>query len=154
ANNIPLGGYREWCSAKLKGLLHRHRVAFAASCAERQFGTYTYVSRLDGRLKPDVIRRAIDSGWTFASGNSMDMNCVATLGNEVESLVPDLDDDPPPYGSLILDASAATAYLLRVCLSDQLVDAVWAGECARNAVDEWLMRKMFSATVEGEPTLY
>ena len=137
-----LKDYRGWCRAKLVPLSMRHRVAFAASCSERQFGTYVCISRDDSRLKPALIRRAIDRGWAVASGQIVITAELETVRQQIEPLIPNLDEDPPKHGSLVLDAAAAAAYLLNVCLTGSVDDAVWAGECARNAVDEWVVSSL------------
>lgn len=146
------GSYRDWCRAQLGNLSPRHLAAFAASSVERQFGTYMHVSREDSRLKPEIILRAIDCGWRFARGEQIPRRDLELLREQVELLVPNLDADPPKQGSLILDAAAAAAYLLDVCLSGRVEDAAWAGECARNAVDEWVMNSILAVPGGSAPT--
>jgi hypothetical protein len=61
----------------------------------------------------------------------------------VSQLVPDLDDnDAPQEAPLLLDVTAAAEYAVRSCLSGGVDDAVAAGQCARDAVHEWVDRTL------------
>lgn len=137
--------------AELEPLSVRHWAAFAASCAERQLGTYQFVSRVDPRLKPDVVRKAIECGWRFASGEVVSHIELNSLKSSVDQLIPDLDEDPSEFASLVLDAVGAASYLLAICLEGRVEDAVAAAECARNAVDERVL-SVIHASPDGEPT--
>jgi uncharacterized protein YjaG (DUF416 family) len=140
------GNYRDWCRTQLGNLSPRHWAAFAASCAERQFGTYTYVSKVEPGLKPQVLRDAIDRGWAHAGGKSQGHADLERLKELTDVLIPDLDESTSAYASLILDAAGAASSLLAVCLNSRVDDAVEAGECARNAVDEWVL-----TTIDANP---
>jgi hypothetical protein len=123
---------------RLAALSHRHRATFAALCAERQFATYAHVHRQDRSLQPDLLRNAIDRCWAFIRGVEVSSEELATLKETVDDLIPNLDEDMSGFASLILDAAATVSYLLSTCLTGSVQDAVYAGECARNAVDEWV----------------
>jgi hypothetical protein len=75
----------------------------------------------------------------YASGNQLVRANLEVIKDKVDALIPNLDEDGSAYGSLVLDASAAASYLLSICLGGGVEDAIWAGECARNAVDEWIL---------------
>jgi hypothetical protein len=142
--------YRGRLMRRLASLSIRHRAAFAALCAERQYGTYAYASRDDPRLQPGVLRNAIDRCWTFVRGGEVASNELADLKEAVDQLVPNLDEDMSGFANLILDATAAVSYLLNVCLTGSNEDGAFAGECARNAVDEWVIGEI-APSCEGLP---
>lgn len=131
--------YRNNIKRRLTPLPIRHRAAFAALCAERQFGTYIYTARQDSSLQPRVLRRAIDRCWEFVSGEEVSHSELESMKVAVDQLIPDLNEDMSGFASLILDAVAAVSYLLNTCLTGSIEDATAAGECARNAVDEWVI---------------
>jgi hypothetical protein len=136
---IEFADYRCRVLRRLAALSGRHRAAFAALCAERQYGTYAYVSRLDSSLRPDVLRKAIDRCWAFIRGEEISSDEWADLNEAINQLIPNLDVEyMSGYASLILDATAAVSYLLNTCITGSPQEAVFAGECARNAVDEWV----------------
>jgi len=108
-------------------------------CAERQYGTYAYVSRQDSSLQPDVLRKAIDRCWAFIRGEKVSSDELADLKEAIDQLIPNLDEDMSGFASLVLDATATVSYLLNTCLASSVEDAAFAGECARNAVDEWII---------------
>lgn len=142
--------YRSCLTSRLQCLSNRHRVAFAALCAERQFGTYVYVSREDANLRPDVLRRAIDRSWDYVLGQKVVDTEFNELTEAVELLIPDLNEDTSEFASVVLDAVATVSYLLEACATGDVSSGVFAGECARNAVDEWVMGEIAPST-EGLP---
>jgi hypothetical protein len=131
--------YRSRLKQRLTALSSRHCAVFAALCAERQFGTYDYVGRQDSSLQPDVLRKAIDRCWAFIRGEEISSDELTDLKEAIDRLIPNLDEDMSGYASLILDATATVSYLLNTCLTGSAEYAVFAGECARNAVDEWVI---------------
>jgi hypothetical protein len=131
--------YRNLMMQRLVALPIRHRAAFAALCAERQYGTYVHASRHDSRLRPGVLKKAIDRCWAFVRGEEVSTNKMAELKEAVDGLIPNLNEDRSGFASLILDATGAVSYLLGVCLTGRAEDAECAAECARNAVDEWVI---------------
>ncbi len=147
---VDLSDYRNCLDRRLAPLSVRHRAAFAALCAERQYGTYDYTSRHDPRLQPEVLRKAIDRCWIFIRGEKVSRNELEDLKEAVEPLIPNLNEDLSSFASLILDVTASVAYLLDTCLTGSTEDARAAGECARNAVDEWVEGEIAPAT-EGLP---
>jgi hypothetical protein len=153
--NIPdhptPGAYRKWCRKYLGLLTVRHWAAFAASCAARQFGTYLYVSKLETSRKPKIIQYAIALGWKYAAGEQIGRSDLENQKNQVDLLIPNLDEDSSAYSSLILDATGATSYLLDVCLNGNIDDAIFAGECALNAVDEWVLDLILAAGKNDRP---
>lgn len=142
--------YRDRLKQRLTALSSRHRAAFAALCAERQYGTYAYVSRHEPSRQPDVLRKAIDRCWAFIRGEEVSSDELIALKEAIDQLIPNLDEDMSGFASLILNATATVSYLLNTCLTGSVEDAVFAGECARNAVDEWVSG-MIAPSTEGLP---
>jgi hypothetical protein len=131
--------YIGWVAPRLARLSARHRAAFAAAAAERQYGTYQYLARKDARLRPEILREALDKVWAHAAGETIDTTILKDAQKLVEPLIPDLDDDDAPEEApLILDAASAVSYALQACLSEDPKRAEAAGLCATSTVHYWV----------------
>jgi uncharacterized protein YjaG (DUF416 family) len=136
-------GYGSWVSQQLAELQARHRAAFAAAAAERQFGTYVHFARQDPRMSPDTLRIALDTVWAYAGGEVVTVAALEEAAKEVELLIPDLADaNAMSEAILVLDAAAAVQYAVRSCLTGKTNDAMAAGQCAKDAVHEWVDRTL------------
>lgn len=134
--------YRDRLRQRLTYLSSVHRAAFAAVCADRQYGTYLFASKYDSRLRPQLLRNAIDRCWAFVHGDPVSTEELTQLKKNVDELHPNLEQDMSSFASLILDATAAASYLIETCLTGNVECAAFAGECSRNAVDEWVLGEL------------
>ena len=66
-----------------------HRIAFAASCAERLFPNYVAFSRDANWGNPQQLREALDAVWSHLSGNPLTPSAARKLIKQCEPFVPD-----------------------------------------------------------------
>jgi uncharacterized protein YjaG (DUF416 family) len=140
-----LANYREQLESRLESFSPYQRMAFAALCAERQYGTYVFVSRQNNSLDPQLVRHGIDLCWAAAAGNDLSKTELLQVKEGIDELIPDLTVDMSEHASLVLDATATVSYAINVCLSGSVDDAIFASQCARNSVDEWVQTQVAPA---------
>lgn len=102
------------------------QVGFASACAERLFPLYELFTARTGQGDPALLRDALDRAWAGESGATVGAD-VEHLLEAVEGLVP--DDDQPDFSvwsPLAQHAAAAVAYALRLWLSGESQNGVWA----------------------------
>ena len=132
----------ERLEGRLTSLPAVHRIAFAAYCAERQYGTYVFASRCNRGLDPAMLRYAIGLCWAAAAGDAVSEIELLNVKEEIDDLIPDLREDSSEHASLVLDATAAVSYAIGACLSESVDNAIYASRSARDAVDEWIHAQM------------
>jgi uncharacterized protein YjaG (DUF416 family) len=147
-----LADHRRWLTERLQELQPSHRAAFAASCAERLYGTYVFIARqpLDARpaeMNPTLLRKALMEVWSFLASGEVRAEELEDLSQSVESIAPDLNEEGADLAQLALESVASVCYAVNACLSGQVEDAVYAGESAVNSVDFYLQ----SLLVDVEP---
>jgi len=74
---------------RLFNLSPTHRIAFAASCAERLFPNYVAFSRDAIWGNPQQLREALDAVWSHLLGNPLTPSATRKLIKQCELFVPD-----------------------------------------------------------------
>src|SRR5687768_17005521 len=77
--------------SQLNELPTGHRIAFAASCCERQLPNYQAFSLAEGWGDVTVLRHGLDEAWRLAQGCRPDIDALQELIHACENEVPDLD---------------------------------------------------------------
>jgi uncharacterized protein len=77
---------------KLFNLSPTHRIAFAASCAERLFPNYVAFSRDANWGNPRQLREALDAVWSHLLGNPLTPSAARKLIKQCEPFVPDTEE--------------------------------------------------------------
>lgn len=102
------------------------QVLFACACAESVFPLYELFAARTGQGDPALLREALDRAWAVQPG-AVAGGDIERLREAVESLVP--QDDQPDFSvwsPLAQNAAAAVAYALRLWLSGESQNGVWA----------------------------
>src|SRR5215471_6910318 len=94
--------YDNWVALRLAGLSSRHRTAFAAAAGERQFGTYVHLARKDPRMKPEILRMALDTAWAYVAGEAVTVTALNEAIKQVEPPIPDLEASDAPDGATLV----------------------------------------------------
>ncbi|MBE9040891.1 DUF416 family protein [Oscillatoriales cyanobacterium LEGE 11467] len=93
---------------ELKILSKLHIVAFAASCCEQLFPFYKTFSKMENWGDPQIPRKALDTIWSIAKGESVDLDEVWLLSDRCCSrgICPSDDDRNSHYesSSLFIEA--------------------------------------------------
>jgi len=107
----------------------RHRIAFAAACAERLLPHYELFSSAEHFCDPAWLYRAVDLVWDYLKGNSTLAELIA-IQEQIEAIVPDTDDFESLLASRALDAASATAQLIDLCREPTAAAAAEVAEIA------------------------
>lgn len=111
------------------------QVHFACACAERIFPLYELFAARTGQGDPALVRTSLDRAWAIQDGASADDD-IEQLRERVEALVP--HDDQPDFSTwspFAQNAAAAVAYALRLWLSGDSQNGVWAARQLYEAAD-------------------
>ena len=113
----------------LSRLPTRHRMAFAAACAERLLPLYEqFMSTTKfGDLK--VLRDAVDLVWNFIKGQGR-IEQLRSAQRSVEAVTPNTEDFGSSLASRALDAASAVAQAIDTCLEPSATTAVETAEIA------------------------
>ena len=115
---------------ELAQLPHCTQVAFAAACAERVLVIYKYTS--PGAVVLRGPRVAIDTAWSFAQGEEIDIKRIEYARSEVNRAFP----EPDLGGGAAHISCAAAAYALDA-IHDDTARAAWtASAYALDAIDQ------------------
>src|SRR5262249_693934 len=120
---------------KLFNLSPTHRIAFAASCAERLFPNYIGFSRNANWGNPQQLRDALDAVWSHLLGNPLTPSAARKLIKQCEPFVPDTEEVQADLVSDGLDAGAAVLETLSSCIDDNPQHAIDASISATDTVD-------------------
>jgi uncharacterized protein len=120
---------------KLFNLSPTHRIAFAASCAERLFPNYVAFSRDASWGNPQQLREALDAVWSHLLGNPLTPSAARKLIKQCEPFVPDTEEVRTDLVSDGLDAGVAILEALSSCIDDNPEHAVDASIAATDTVD-------------------
>lgn len=127
--------------ARLARLPAKHRVAFAASVANRQLNGYEWYSLKACPQDQKVPRDAVDRVWEWAAGTGpIDGNWELVL-DSATSLLPDVGIEWTLAHALANEALTSVAYAIRSVISpDQVREPVWAARHAYEAADQAAIR--------------
>jgi len=129
---------------KLFNLSPTHRIAFAASCAERLFPNYVAFSRDANWGNPQQLLEALDAVWSHLLGNPLTPSAAGKLSKQCEPFVPDTEEAQTDLVSDGLDAGVAVLEVLSSCIDNNPEHAISASIAATDTVDrhiqiaEWL----------------
>lgn len=132
--------------AQLAGKLERvplqHRVAFAATCAERLMPAYVAFSNRSGRGDPAVLRGILTRLWNDLAGDRMQDTEVQSKIDVCMALIPQEDDGPwVMEHAAAEDAASAVAYALRCRQSGHAQEAAWSARRAYEALDHHVINR-------------
>jgi uncharacterized protein len=126
---------KDFLANELSTLPKTHRLAFAASCAERLFPNYAAFSQKTNWGDTKVLREALDEVWGILSGKVVEKERIAKLMALCDQVTPDTEDFDSIDASLALDATNAV-YTMLMCVTDCTVQkAVEVASYARDTVD-------------------
>ncbi|XXY44276.1 DUF416 family protein [Sorangium sp. So ce269] len=124
----------------IERLAPRHRVAFAAACAERLRPAYLTFSARTGRGNPRQYEAILDLLWSDLDKQRMTDAEVSAHMEICMALIPQEDDGPwINEQASAEDAGAALAYALQCRQSGQSQEAAWAARCAYEALDHYVI---------------
>ena len=121
--------------ARLEAAGRRESALFSASCAERLFPMYEAFVARTGHGDVQLLWSALDLAWEASEAMDPPLAEIATRSADAESLVPSDDDEDWTEASPIAQNAAAVAYSLRVQLSGDPQDGVWATRQLYEAAD-------------------
>jgi uncharacterized protein YjaG (DUF416 family) len=116
--------------ADIRLLDHVRRIAFAAICAERLIPNYEEFQIETGWGDADVLRQALALAWDFMTEPDRTGEKYRAVILQCKAVAPDADDFMSPLTSLALDAAAATAATLELCLKDSAERAAFVAQSA------------------------
>ncbi|MGK3968402.1 DUF416 family protein [Sorangium sp. So ce118] len=124
----------------IERLAPRHRVAFAAACAERLRPAYLTFSARTGRGNPRQYEAILDLLWSDLDEQRMTDAEVSAHMESCMALIPQEDDGPwINEQASAEDAGAALAYALQCRQSGQSQEAAWAARCSYEALDHYVI---------------
>jgi uncharacterized protein YjaG (DUF416 family) len=129
----PISFDRVALQARLALLRPRHRVAFAALCAERLLPYYRWFSEVEHWGDYAALRRSLDVVWDHVGGNEIASVRVEGLRHLSESLTPDTKDFSSPLASRAMDSATAVSLALRLCTEPSAQTAAEVAEIAVEA---------------------
>lgn len=122
-------------------------VAFSCSCAEILMPSYVEFSR---KFDPDehrhrLFRHALNLSWDIALGSPFNVDDLAVLQDQGLNAIPSEDEFPEIEGAYAEDAGAAVVFCLRVAMSEDVQDAIWAARRVYDALDGPVRNFVFEA---------
>ncbi len=141
--------------ARLGYVSKRRQVLFATACSERLFPLYESFCRHTGSGDPERLREALDLAWNVGSPSISSFDVQARL-TTVEGLMPDDGLVPSVWSPLGDHAATAVAYSLRLWLSGQTENGVWAARQLVEAADYLLQsaQPIHTYRDNGEPMTF
>jgi len=124
------------CSRQLSS---RARTAFILSCGERLLPNYRAFCRHHDWGDEEVLRKALDLGWDYLRGETINQTTVGSLRIHCESVTPDTNDFDSIYVSPALDAGVVVLSLIDSILDpDRRGPFLDAATLARDTVDMYV----------------
>lgn len=127
--------------AELERLPVPSRIAFAASCAERQMRAHRLFRAQEPRANAAVVERALEDAWTVPD-QITDAGVLERQLEEVMALIPQEDNVEISWTQTTTNAqnaAMAVAYTLRTRLSGDAQEAAWAARVAYEALDNFVI---------------
>ena len=121
-------------ATRLSRLDHRRQVAFTLSCAERMQPSYRAFQREHLWGDAMVLQAAMDLGWRWLDGDSVDADILSQFGTACEEQAPDTED----FQSLVspaLDAAIAASAVMKLIETQDVEKAVEVASLSRDTVD-------------------
>ena len=109
----------EHLQEQLAALSSTQCVAFAASCCERALPNYACFQKATGWGALNVLRRAVDAGWSTAFGERPTDDELLRLRDACELAIPDGEDYDSLFTSSAQDAAVAACNLLDYLRTDE-----------------------------------
>lgn len=126
--------------AVLEDLPVPHRIAFAASCAERLMPSYCNFSNKTGRGNPQKMKEILSRLWDDLSGNSMTDVEVQSNIEACMDLIPQEDDGPWVIEQAAAeDAVSAVAYALRCRQNGKARESAWSARRSYETLDHYVV---------------
>jgi uncharacterized protein len=125
---------------RLRRLPDEHRIAFAASCAERLIVHYTLFARSAGWGDPDLLQRGLDAAWNGIASHS-DENArrgAKALSEQVDDAIPNEDDFSADYVSEAIDAGVAIVHALLACHDGGPEHGAWSASAVIDTIDRFV----------------
>ncbi|MBP1153175.1 DUF416 family protein [Methylocaldum sp. RMAD-M] len=130
------------------------KCAFAVSCAQRIFPCYAEYARVANRKPTDLstYSEALSYVWDATKSRIIDPTVVNSLLERCMAVLPTEDDAwevGVPYAE---DAAATVVYCLRLLLTGDTQDAIWAARRVYEAVDNFVINahKIDVSSQDGE----
>jgi len=134
-------------SKQMKGqidpLPKRLRVAFAAACTQRQLLNYVQTSAANPTGDPEAVKRILLGLWECVEHNVFEPEKIRHDLVVCEALTPSHDTESFPGMEFAQRALLSLAYAFDTALLDDSQEAVWAAQCAVEALDDYA-RQRFS----------
>ncbi|XYI00191.1 DUF416 family protein [Sorangium sp. So ce1128] len=121
--------------ARAERLSHRGRLAFVLSCAERLAPNYVAFSRHHKWGDIGALSEALDMGWRYLRGETVDAAALCEGLARCEAAEPDTEDFDSEFVSAGLDAANCCELVLQLVKKDEVEPAVEAASLARDTVD-------------------
>lgn len=127
---------------KLGELAPRGQALFAAMVATRLLPNYQQFHLKTGRGDLACFVGLVARLWEYIKGPDLAKETLKNAELVAESLIPSSEDqwdeETQAYAE---DAATALTYAFRACHSDDAQAAAWAGQCAYESLDQYLIRQ-------------
>lgn len=118
---------------RLETLTPRHRMVFAAGCAERTLGRYLQWAEVNDPSAATEMTAILERLWDVVEDRAMPAS-LRLVRKRVSSLVPGSEDERPEFGAE--DAALALLYAIDCAVADG--DANEASDAADRSYESWL----------------